>query len=44
MLIEVIFYSTFKEKLQLIKELKLQRCTIEVFSRYLYVTRTINMN
>ena len=44
MLIEVIFYYSFKQKLRLIDEFRKQRCTIEDFEGYLCVSRSINMN
>lgn len=44
MLVEVIPYKTFKERLQLIKELTKQKCKIEIFNNYLYVERTIYVN
>lgn len=39
MTVELVPYRGFKERLQLIKELKKQKCNIEIFNDYLYITK-----
>jgi len=39
-IVEVVPYKTFKEKLQLMK--KLRRCRIESYPTYLYIERMVS--